>query len=246
MFPITIGRFLVGTVILGIFGMLVTTLEIDQNPWSEAAMWLEPQSAVSLVGQSQPVTLFVKSQLPVNAFSGLITFDPTVMFVASIDYNTTVVDLWVEKPWYENGAGTINFAGGTTKPGGFTGKDWLLKITFIPMTIGHTDLSLEQARILKHDGLGTDVVLPETIDALFTVETLNNEAKLIPSQVNGGSLKVVAEKPNPDLNGDGKISASDVSIMLFQLLKYDPRYDLNGDGKVSLADLSIILDQKNN
>ncbi len=240
MFPITFGRFLVGTAILGIVGILATVINVGISP--EAEMRLEPSEGVTIIGQPLFVTLVVKSDVPVNAFSGLISFDPTKLRVIGIDYNTSIADLWVEKPWYENGDGTINFAGGTTREGGFTGKDTLIKISFMPESEGDARLILSQARILEHNGFGTDADIAEPVDALFSVERLATEAETISDNVSDSTFTIVPEKPNPDLNGDGKMNVSDVSIMMMQLLGSDLRYDLNTDGKVNLADLSIVLD----
>lgn len=239
MFPITLGRFLVGTAVVGLVGIMATVLNVGVRP--EAEMHLEPNEGVSIIGKPLYVTLKVRSDVPVNAFSGLISFDPARLRVIGIDYNTSIADLWVERPWYENGEGTINFAGGTTKPGGFSGEDTLIKIAFMPEAEGDARLVLSQARVLEHNGFGTDADIAEPIDALFSVERLTTEAAAISDTMSDSKFTVVPEKPNPDLNGDGKISTADVSIMMMQLLSNNPRYDLNTDGKVNLADLSILL-----
>ena len=77
--------------------------------------------------------------------------------------------MWAEKPWYENGAGTIKFIGGTTRKGGFFGTGSLITITFRAHGTGDAVVRVRDARILAHDGLGTDVPLGEPIDSLFSV-----------------------------------------------------------------------------
>lgn len=241
MFPITIGRLLAGTAILGIVGILATVINVGTE--SEAEMRLEPNTGVSILGEPLYVTLVVESKIPVNAFSGLVSFDPTKLRVIAIDYNTGIADLWVEKPWYEDGDGTVSFAGGTTRPGGFTGEDQLIRISFMPEAEGDARLILSRARVLEHDGFGTDAEIAKPVDALFSVERLATDARTISDNVSDSTLTIVPQKPDADLNDDGKVSAADVSIMMMQLLSNDLRYDLSGDGKVNLADLSILLDQ---
>ena len=243
MFPITLGRFLVGTAILGIVGIMARVINVGMEP--EAEMRIEPVAGVSVLGQPLYVTLVVESSLPVNAFSGLISYDPSQLEVIAIDYNTSIADLWVEEPWYENGAGTLSFAGGTTKSGGFTGEDTLIKIAFMPKREGDARLTLSRARILEHNGFGTDATIAAPIDALFTVEELAAEARTISDTNSDGTFTIMPEKPDSDLNDDGKVNVADVSIMMMQLLSSDSRYDLNLDGKVNLADLSILLDARN-
>ncbi len=242
MFPITLGRLLVGTAVLGIVGLLATVVTPDVD--SEAEMYLEPNTGVTILGTPFYVTLIVRSDVPVNAFSGLISFDPTKLRVIAIDYNTGIADLWVEKPWYEDGDGTVSFAGGTTKPGGFSGEDQLIKIAFMPETEGDARLILSRARILEHNGFGTDAELATPIDALFSVERLTSDARTVSDNVSDSTFTIVPEQPSTDLNGDGKVNVADISIMMIQLTGNDLRYDLNLDAKVNLGDLSILLDER--
>ena len=62
MFPITLGRFLVGTAILGIVGIMATVINVGMEP--EAEMRIEPVTGVSVLGQPLYVTLVVESSLP--------------------------------------------------------------------------------------------------------------------------------------------------------------------------------------
>ncbi len=242
MFPLTIGRLLVGTAILGLVGILATVMQVQNG--TEAAMRLTPQSGVTVLGQPLTITLVVESSVPVNAFSGLISFDPAQLRVIGIDYNTSIADLWVEEPWYENGEGTITFAGGTTRPGGFTGEDTLIRVSFMPESEGDARLVLSRARVLEHNGFGTDAELAEPIDALFTVERLAIEARTVSETVSNSNIVVLNDKPNPDFNDDGKVGAADVSILMTHLMSSNLRYDLNADGKIGLGDVSILLDAR--
>ena len=215
-------------------GPIVTTPAAD--------MHIEPTEGMVILSDTFLVSIVVEASEPTNVFSGRVEFNNQVLAVESIDYNTSLADLWAIEPWYENGAGTVTFAGGTTRAGGFTGQDTLITITFQSISEGEGILSLKEARILRHDGLGTDVGLAAPIDSIFTVapEVLENETVSYDQQKKS---KVVVRKelPDTDLNQDGKQSLADISIFMAHLAGQNLRSDFNGDGSVSVKDLSILL-----
>ena len=100
------------------------------SAYPQADMRTEADLKTRSIGEMFQVKLVVESSVPVNAFSGDLSFNTEILTVERIDYNTSIADLWVKEPWYSNGGGIITFAGGTTKQGGFTGTDTLLTITF--------------------------------------------------------------------------------------------------------------------
>ncbi len=233
------------TLVASLFFGFVTLMSFFAAPLSltpVASMTLEPTHATITTEETFVVTVVVKSTMPVNAFGGELHFDRSILKVESIDYNTSIADLWAEKPWYENGEGTINFAGGTTKKGGFSGEDTLMRITFKAQAEGAGALAIHHAQILEHNGLGTDASLSLPIDALFTVEHQASSTNRITEDAFGSSVKVVKERPTTDLNGDGKQTVADISIFLLNLSSDNPRFDFNLDGDVSTKDLSIIMD----
>ncbi len=227
-----------------LFGLLAAAslLAVPIMTKPVASMLLEPREGVAAVGDTFEVQILVASSIPVNVFSGTLTFDPLVLSIEKIDYNTSVADLWAEKPWYSNGDGTLTFIGGTTRPGGFTGSEQLITVTFKTNTTGAGLLTLYDARILQHDGLGTDAELHKPIDALFTVEdpTLVKDALKV-SEGPRADYRVVKELPSTDLNHDGKHGIADISIFLLNVGSDNPIYDFNQDGSVDTGDLSIIV-----
>lgn len=233
---------LVASLILGlitVFGVMAIPYQND----TPANMRIYPTKSVIGVGDTFVVRIIVDSTIPVNAFGGELLFNHETLSVESIDYNTSVADLWAEKPWYSNGEGTINFAGGTTRKGGFTGSETLMSITFKTIGPGAGTLSLKDAKILQHDGFGTEAPLPVPVDALFTVEQTasSSESEIAIPEPHSTSYTVVKDPPSTDLNGDGKQSIADISIFMLKMASNDPRYDFNLDGTVNTKDLSIIL-----
>lgn len=233
-----VSRWIIGGVILAVLGLSGSMLIPP-----ETDMRIEPQRGSYLVGDTFKVDVVVSSETPVNVFKGEVRFDTRTLSIKSIDYNTSIADLWAERPWYENGAGTLNFIGGTTHHGGFIGTGNLITITFRTINEGPAAINIENVRILKHDGLGSDTDVAEPIDAIFTItEAELQEQTVLQKSVIGPTLQVVTERPNTDLNGDGQQSLTDMSIFMRDLATQNNRSDFNRDGKVNTADLSIILD----
>jgi hypothetical protein len=208
-------------------------------------MRILPEHGVVKTDTPFAIDLYVDADEPVNVFKGVVHFDPTKLRVASIDYNTSIAELWAERPWYANGEGTINFIGGTTKAGGFNGSGALMRITFEPISIGEVSINIEDVRILAHDGFGSDVPLTEPLDALFTVEDAALDAETVSRQSKGpAAIAVVSSLPKTDLNNDGVQSIADVSIFIAGLVFQKPELDFNEDGSVDTADLSILMSAK--
>lgn len=235
---------LAASVILGL--LAVTGMYLLPSVGTETNIALTPDTYVSKPGDIFSVQILTTSEVPVNAFKGLVRFNEEVLMVESIDYNTSLADLWAITPWYENGAGTIEFAGGTTRFGGFVGTDTLLTINFRALNAGNGNLVLEDTQILMHDGLGTEAPLTNYIDTLFLVKAEEVE-RAVPNERVEHETKSIADVlvltklPTPDLNNDGIVDIVDVSILLLIIPTGDLKGDLNNDGKVNTADLSIIL-----
>ncbi len=223
--------------VLSLLGFLVVPL----TPERPADLYLEPATGRAVVGETFTLQVFARSLKPVNVFAGELIFDPEHIVVDAIDYNISIADLWAEKPWYENGAGTINFVGGTTRSGGFVGDETLITITFRTVATGDARITIRNSRILAHDGLGTEVPLAYPLDALFGVlpEVPESQTTLAVEQVT--KIIILNERARTDLNGDGKQSLADVSIFMQGLFSNDLRFDFNNDGKVNTKDLSILM-----
>ena len=227
-------------VAVAIFGALaVTGFEMLPGAFgTEARMYIDPEAHTAVLGDTVVLTVRAESTVPVNVFAGDISFNTNVLQVQSIVYNTSIADLWAVKPWYENGAGTLTFGGGTTQHEGFVGNGPLITITFKTGGAGDSALHLKNVHILKHDGLGSDAAVKDPIDSILTVLP-----QAVPERTTA-HIAVVKEVPSADLNGDGVVSVRDVSIFMLHLLGNDPRFDFNLDGTVDTDDLRILLRKK--
>lgn len=212
----------------------------------EADMYLSPSFGVYQIGEPIVVLVRIRSDIPTNVFAGNIKFNPELLEVEKIEYNISIADLWAIEPWYKNGAGTLQFGGGTTRQGGFIGDEQLLSITFKSKGKGEASLELYDANILKYDGLGTEVqIIEHPIDAFFSLEQeVLAEKTVFWRDWSGGTIAVEPEKRLTDLNGDNTQNIVDVSIFMVDLVNKKLRSDFNNDGVINTKDLSIILNTK--
>lgn len=237
-----------GALLAGAIFALLSLLGIAVVPTlnePEARMSIETTAHNMRVGESVTANVVVRSSEPVNVFTGEVRFDPHYFEIVDISYNTSIADLWATLPWYQNGEGTLTFAGGTTRVGGFVGEGALVTVTFRAKQIGYTKLHLNDVRILKHDGLGTDMAITTPIDTLFTIEDARLEKETIATESPELTNIMVSEKPpSTDINGDGKQTIADMSMFMQGMFRNDPRLDFNLDGRVDTNDLRIIMNAR--
>ncbi len=235
---------LLGATVILAFLSFLGLVVVPERVETLVDMRIEPHTAIIEPDHTFIAKIVVSSPFPVNVFSGELSFNPQVLEVESIEYNTSIADLWAEKPWFENGAGTLNFIGGTTRQGGFIGVGELITIHFKAKQEGAGTLAIKDAHVLMHDGLGTFALMKEPIDAVFSVAPSAQDKNLIIESAIGTHYTVIQKPPSTDLNGDGTHSIADISIFMLHLVGDDPRYDFNQDGRVNLKDLGIIMSAK--
>ena len=230
---------LVGSVFVG-FVAIVSLVLFPGTTLTPVEMRVEPLERTVAKSETFDIQIVVESKIPVNVFAGELHFSKDLLKVTSIDYNTSIADLWAELPWYSNGEGTMNFGGGTTNPGGFLGSGTLITVEFESLATGEGVISLHDPRVLIHDGLGTDAEVTTPIDAIFTIET--ESANLLAETPKEVEYVITDFPPSTDLNGDGEQTFVDISIFMLNIFSDDARYDFNLDGEVDGEDLNILID----
>lgn len=111
----------------------------------------------------------------VNAVSGSVSL-PEHVTVDRIEDGKSLISLWVNKPTLDNGA--ISYEG--IIPGGFTGPDLYLFSFFATADqIGDLNFSTDGARVLLHDGAGTDADVREASMKISVAEGATLDASEI-------------------------------------------------------------------
>lgn len=97
---------------------------------------------------------------PANAVHGTVSFPLEYISVISVNYNNSIVDLWVRKPSFSNFGvftGNVTFEGVMLNPG-FTGSDGkIVNIIFRVKKQGSASVKMADLAILANDGLGTNI-----------------------------------------------------------------------------------------
>ncbi|KKW43817.1 MAG: hypothetical protein UY97_C0009G0004 [Parcubacteria group bacterium GW2011_GWB1_57_6] len=105
------------------------------------------------VGKLVEITVSIRSDTPVNAFSGTLRFPSDLLAPVAVDDGNSIISMWITHPTLDNG--TVAFAGAT--PGGFSGDSKkLFSVIFNTAAIGDTRLVLADIRVLQNDGEGTN------------------------------------------------------------------------------------------
>lgn len=117
----------------------------------------------------------------VNAVDTEISFPSEMLEYVSADDGESLVSLWVQKPAYD-GFSSIAFSG--IAPGGFSSNNAnLLILKFKAIKAGQGNIEMNTAKLLLHDGLGTEASLTKqnlhiTInnnDSQIVVNTIDDE-----------------------------------------------------------------------
>jgi hypothetical protein len=204
------------------------------------SMNIEAAETYTTVGQTVAVHITVSSNIPVNAYTGIIEFDESMLAVEKITYNTSIATLWAKEPWYAKGSGKVTFTGGTATPGGFSGKGTLLTIYFTAQKVGTAAVHFTDAQVLQHDGIGSEAPLAPLLDTLFTITSSSTNA--LSSNRATTTIRVADTLSSTDMNNDGKTSISDMAIFMPLLGGTDIRGDFNADGSVTMRDFAILLE----
>jgi len=125
---------------------------------AEYSFYLRPQHVG--IGQQAEMNLFLDTQgETINALEGEVILPSELITVDEIRYGNSIVPLWLSPPRVEEN-GVLSFAG--MIPGGYNSSQGLImSILFNANMAGNGIFELNSAKILKHDGLGTE--LPVTV-----------------------------------------------------------------------------------
>ena len=125
-----------------------------------AQISFDAKTTQTQVGKNFEVILFVNTeQENLNAFEGKVTFPNALLDLKEIRDGNTIVNFWIEKPKAQDNA--IIFSGVT--PGGFNGSSGLIfSAIFEAKKEGVAKFEVNDARILRNDGIGSTAVLSIT------------------------------------------------------------------------------------
>ncbi len=129
---------------------------------SAATLSLFPSSTTGTYGVDQvfSVNVFVTTAdgEAMNAVSGTVSFQPSMLELVSVEKTGSIVNFWIGDPTYSNPQGQAHFEGGVYNPG-FTGSNGkILTLYFRAKSKGSATLSYVSASVLANDGRGTNIL----------------------------------------------------------------------------------------
>ena len=90
-----------------------------------------------------------------NAIEGVLTFPKDLLEVKEIRNADSIINFWIQEPQSLN-EGKVSFSGIT--PGGFSGSDVpIFSIVFLAKKAGGSLIDIDEIKILRNDGKGTEV-----------------------------------------------------------------------------------------
>jgi hypothetical protein len=108
----------------------------------------------------------------INTLSGVVTVYPKEVAVSKIQNGDSVINLWVESPFFDSKTNSIAFSGLT--PGGFTGKRLVFSFVVkseesIPIVV-----DIKEVLALKNDGNGTEAKVKTKNSKIVISSTTDN------------------------------------------------------------------------
>lgn len=129
-----------------------------------ATLSLAPSVAHVAAGDTVVVSVLVSSDVPVNAVSGTLSFDSSLLS-ASLSKAGSFISLWAQEPTISNGV--ISFEGVALSPG-YTGSGGkVLSITLRAKSAGTVDVAWKDASVLANDGEGTELLSRNSGSSIF-------------------------------------------------------------------------------
>ncbi len=129
----------------------------------------------------------------VNAADGTVSFDSTLLSVASISKDGSAFSLWTAEPSFSNSAGTVTFSGGT--PSAFKNTATVVTIKFKGKKVGSAKVSFSKGSVLAADGKGTDVYKTGGEATIEVKEAAPAAVAEEPAGEEGGDVSVVPIEP---------------------------------------------------
>ena len=198
--------------VASLFLALASIFGLALNDKEDTRLILEPSTFSLTKGDTFTTQLLLESSTPVNAVQAEIKINPNLLEVINVDYNNSVLNLWVHEPSYKNDKEAIVFAGGITRQNGFTGQENILTLTLKAREDGEGVIEIINSSVLKHDGSGTNANA-RIVNADYKIRN----PEFISSH-NTGETESPSTKYGTDLNGDGKFNLTDVSLFFNRLL----------------------------
>lgn len=109
------------------------------------------------IGEAVTVTVFVGSDVSINAAQGELHFPASLFSVDSVTTNNSIFNIWLTQPTVNSSTQTISFLGASTN--GFSGNTLpVFTVTLRARGNGQANLQVQDAAVTAADGTGSNVL----------------------------------------------------------------------------------------
>ncbi len=124
-----------------------------------ASLTISPTTSSVSVGGNISINFEVNSSdKSINAISGSVKYDKSLLKIVSISKASSIIDFWTQEPEYLSNSGSINLEGVILNPGFVGQKGRIVTVVFAGLKEGSVSIKIENANVLANDGAGTSVL----------------------------------------------------------------------------------------
>lgn len=207
--------------------LLLTSAAVITQGESYLVLEAEPRSVRA--GDTFFVNVSVVAHTPINAVDIVLSFPSEQMRVVGVDTGESVISLWTEEPYAENGK--VYMRGGTFR-GGFVGEHHIGRVRAEAVESGSAEVQTSRVTFIAGDGEGTEINAAEKADGKTRIYITNEDGSL----VGEAHVQIIT-----DIDGDGEVGLSDIAAFMSAWRSQSRVYDFNGDGSMTFRDFGILL-----
>ncbi len=215
------------------FPLIFTTLALVGAaiilPTDASYVRLESSAKNVAAGEKFSINVYVGAHTPVNAIDIALSYPSSQIKINAIDIGASVITLWTEEPYIENGK--VIMRGGTFRKG-FLGEHLVATIEATALKTGTAEFKTSDIEMLAGDGTGREVAVGDSNAESLVIVVSNDTGEIIAN---------AAVYINTDIDGDGNVGMSDILAFMSAWSSRQVVYDFNRDNRMNFKDFGIIL-----
>jgi len=208
------------------------------NSTNQTFIEIVPSQTSVRAGDSLTLDVYVTAHQPINAVDISLSIPDSQLEVRGIDVGESVITLWTNEPYYEDGV--VYLRGGTFRKG-FLGRHLIANINVKAIDTGLAYVDVYESLLLAGDGNATEIPVSEDLTEQVKLYIASEDGTYTPVESDSGStFKGIAEiRIVTDIDGD--VSLKDISQFMAAWRTKSTIFDFNGDGRMTFRDFAIIL-----
>lgn len=222
-----------------VLGALAIVGAVTVTSDDQTIVEVESSKANVRAGETLELDVYVTAHKPVNAVDISVAVPTAQLEVMGIDVGESVITLWTEDPYTEDG--TVFLRGGTFRKG-FLGRHLIATINARAKETGLAYVTVTDSLLLAGDGDATEITAAANPSEEVKLYIAQEDGTFLSGDEAGGTFEASAEvKIVSDIDGDGNVTLQDISQFMAGWRSQTTIYDFNNDGRMTFTDFAIIL-----